>query len=155
MYDAMDEIDICKCTNLEELVSRHQCVTKIVSFSNNFGFFNLKLTRQLKEAITANNPTDPTLIDHGIERGFRWMAATIEENWPQLNVRVAADSRLQIESERQAMRERIQKVQLKEQQEKRQDALRSNHEGTVRVAKVSTLFGRRQQCPPTNKQTNI
>lgn len=31
MEDAIDEIDICKFTNLEELVSQYKCITKIVS----------------------------------------------------------------------------------------------------------------------------
>ncbi|KAH9425871.1 hypothetical protein DERP_005090 [Dermatophagoides pteronyssinus] len=99
--EAMDEIDLCKFTNFEEILSKYQCITKIESISAK------------KTAIHSHNSSNesPHQIDSTIDSGLRWLLNWIDDQWPLLNLRVEQESRQQISKENDTMRKRINRIQ--------------------------------------------
>lgn len=104
----MDGIDLCKFTNLEEILSKYQCITKIVSIS-------AKMTGGIhngsNDSNTGHHNNHHRQIDSTIVSGLRWLLGWIEDQWPLLNLRVEQESQQQISKENDTMQQRINRIQ--------------------------------------------
>ncbi|KAH7644528.1 hypothetical protein HUG17_0066 [Dermatophagoides farinae] len=105
-FEAMDEIDLCKFTNFDEIMSKYQCITKIVSIS-------AKMTAIQNQTgnNNNNNKNGSHEIDTTIDSGLKWILGWIDNQWSTLNERVEQESRQQISKENDTMQKRINRIQ--------------------------------------------
>ncbi|KAJ8924962.1 hypothetical protein NQ315_001127 [Exocentrus adspersus] len=130
--NALDEVDIIECLNIEQLVNLYKCPTLVQSCS------------------ASENNHDK--LDPGIRKGYEWLLATIVRGFETLNQRVERDVLEQDRKEKAEILEKIKKIkamQELEQSKSDEDAIESYSDyarklnGDVENTKVSdevTIF---------------
>ncbi|XP_066945125.1 ADP-ribosylation factor-like protein 13B isoform X1 [Macrobrachium rosenbergii] len=114
---AMDEIDLVESLNVEEIVNKYKCPTRVETCS---------------AITTRKNKPDKPIAD-----GFRWLIDTIVVHYKDINKRVDQDmenERLQMKKELDERKERIRKLRAERE---RQEALRN--EQMARRAQTAVL----------------
>ncbi|KAK7079646.1 ADP-ribosylation factor-like protein 13B [Halocaridina rubra] len=102
---AMDEIDLVESLNVEEIVNKFKCPTRVETCS---------------AITTRKNKPDKPIAD-----GFRWLVDTIVVHYKDINKRVEADmetERQQLKKEMDERRERLRRLRAERE---RQEALRN------------------------------
>lgn len=94
----MDEIDVCKYTNLENLMVQYRCLTKLVPIS---------AKNSAIQALDPQNSTGGIDSSIGIISGLRWIVGYIDNRWSELNGLVQFESKKQINEENEKMQQRI------------------------------------------------
>lgn len=94
----MDEIDVCKYTNLESLMAQYRCLTKLVPIS---------AKRSADQELDQENFHSETDFSKGIISGLRWIVGYIDNQWSELNGLVQYESEKQISEENEKMQQRI------------------------------------------------
>ncbi|XP_076035516.1 uncharacterized protein LOC143021723 isoform X2 [Oratosquilla oratoria] len=116
---AMDEIDVCEKLDLECIVNRYKCPTRVETCSS----------------ITTNKGKP----DKPIADGFRWLIDSIIAEYVQLNKRVKDDKekqRLQFQRENDERRERIRRIR-EEREKEEQLRLQMRSSNTYSEAETS------------------
>ncbi|XP_042235770.1 ADP-ribosylation factor-like protein 13B isoform X2 [Homarus americanus] len=101
---ALDEIDLVESLNVEQVVNKYKCPTRVETCS---------------AVTTRKHKPDKPIAD-----GFRWLIDTIVVHYKEINKRVEDDlekERLQMMKEREERKERIRRLQAERE---RQEALR-------------------------------
>ncbi|XP_068212429.1 ADP-ribosylation factor-like protein 13B isoform X4 [Palaemon carinicauda] len=114
---AMDEIDLVESLNVEEIVNKYKCPTRVETCS---------------AITTRKNKPDKPIAD-----GFRWLIDTIVVHYKDINKRVDEDmenERLQLKKELDERKERIRKLRAERE---RQEAIRN--EQMARRAQTAVL----------------
>ncbi|XP_071519598.1 uncharacterized protein [Panulirus ornatus] len=102
---AMDEIDLVESLNVEQVVNKYKCPTRVETCS----------------AITTRKHKP----DKPIADGFRWLIDTIVVHYKEINTRVENDLEKERELIKKEMEERKERIRMHRAERERQEALRN------------------------------
>ncbi|XP_023233516.1 ADP-ribosylation factor-like protein 13B, partial [Centruroides sculpturatus] len=104
---AMDETEICNLLELENMVNKQECPTRVETCS----------------AISINSKKR----DKGIDKGFQWLVGHIEKYYKELEQRVQKETNEQKEREEKERLERMERVRkIREEREKQEAEAQNN-----------------------------